>query len=156
VGRRLPGVQGSAAAATLSALCFLPVAVVTFVHHPPTPAALWAAVAVGLLSSVVPQVADLVVLRRLPAAVFAILMSAHPVFAALVGIVGLGEHLGAGQWAGMGVIIGANVWSVLAAGCRIPPGGAGESALSGKAGEPALSGRAGEPALSVSRSTMAG
>ena len=66
VGRRLPGVQGSAAAATLSALCFLPIGIVTFVHHPPTAAALWSAVAVGLLSSVVPQIADLVALRRLP------------------------------------------------------------------------------------------
>ncbi|WP_111767417.1 EamA family transporter [Nakamurella deserti] len=115
VGRRLPGVQGSAAAATLSALCFIPIGIVTFVHHPPTGTALVAAVVVGLLSSVVPQIADLLALRRLPAAVFGILMSAHPVFAALVGLIGLGQHLGAGQWAGIGVIITANVASVLVA-----------------------------------------
>ena len=141
VGRRLPGAQGSAAAATLSALCFIPIGIVTFVHHPPTVAALVAAVVVGLLSSVVPQIADLVALRRLPAAVFGILMSAHPVFAALVGLVGLGQHLGVGQWAGIGMIIAANVASVLVAGRSVPAPPAAEPAA--------------EPALSVPRSTMA-
>lgn len=146
VGRRLPGVQGSAAAATLSAICFVPIGIVTFVHHPPTAAALWSAVAVGLLSSVIPQIADLVTLRRLPAAVFGILMSAHPVFAALVGLIGLGQRLGAGQWAGIGAVIAANVLSVLVAGRRadITPGGA-------PAAVPAVG-----TALSVPRSTMAG
>ncbi len=141
VGRRLPGVQGSAAAATLSALCFIPIGIVTFVHHPPTVAALVAAVVVGLLSSVVPQIADLVALRRLPAAVFGILMSAHPVFAALVGLVGLGQHLGVGQWAGIGIIIAANIASVLVA---------ARSTAAPPIAEPAT-----EPALSVPRSTMA-
>ena len=141
IGRRLPGVQGSAAAATLSALCFIPIGIVTFVHHPPTVTALIAAVVVGLLSSVVPQIADLVALRRLPAAVFGILMSAHPVFAALVGLVGLGQHLGAGQWAGIGMIIAANVASVLVAQRSVPT--------------PSSAAPAVEPALSVPRSTMA-
>jgi inner membrane transporter RhtA len=145
VGRRLPGLQGSAAAATLSALCFIPIGIVTFVSHPPTAAALWAAVAVGLLSSVVPQVADLVTLRRLPAAVFGILMSAHPVFAALVGLLGLDQHLGAGQWVGIGAVIGANIASVLTASRRLSTGRAA-------AGEPAA---VAGTALSVPRSTMA-
>ncbi len=128
VGRRLPGVQGSAAAATLSAACFVPVAVVTFLLHPPTTAALLAAVVVGLLSSVVPQIADLVSLRRVPAAVFGILMSAHPVFAALVGLITLGQHLGAGQWVGIAAIIAANVASVLVAGRRTRPAAAAPAA----------------------------
>lgn len=145
VGRRLPGVQGSAAAATLSAVCFIPIGVVTFVNHPPTAAALWSAVAVGLLSSVVPQIADLVALRRVPAAVFGILMSAHPVFAALVGLIGLDQHLGAGQWAGIGAIIAANVGSVLIAARSAPAArraGGGPRPIAG-------------PTLSVPRSTMA-
>ncbi len=128
VGRRLPGVQGSAAAAGVSALLFVPVGIVTFVHHPPTAAALWCAATAGVLSSVVPQVADMITLRRVPAQLFGILMSAHPVFAALVGLIGLHQHLGASQWAGIAVIVGANIWAVAAANRRtlvspaLPPG----------------------------------
>lgn len=151
VGRRLPGVQGSAAAATLSALCFIPIGVVWFLHHPPTAAALWCAVAVGLLSSVVPQIADLVTLRRLPASVFGILMSAHPVFAALVGLIGLGQYLGAGQWAGIAAIIAANVWTVLATARSRPVRTPSEQPERGVDENRILA----EPALSVPRSTMA-
>ena len=113
VGRRLPGVQGSAAAAGLSALLFIPVGVVTFILHPPTAAALGFALCAGLLSSVVPQVADLITLRRLPAHLFGILMSAHPVFAATVGTVALHQSLAWTQWSGIGAIVVANTWSVL-------------------------------------------
>ncbi len=121
VGRRLPGVQGSAAAAGISALLFIPVAIVTLLAHPPTVLALWCAITAGLLSSVVPQVADIITLRRVPAQLFGILMSAHPVFAALVGLIGLHQHLTAGQWSGIGAIIAANTWSVyLAATARRP------------------------------------
>ncbi|MEO5833330.1 MAG: EamA family transporter [Nakamurella sp.] len=151
VGRRLPGVQGSAAAATLSALCFIPIGIVTFLHHPPTAAALWCAITVGVLSSVIPQIVDLVALRRLPAAVFGILMSAHPVFAALVGLIGLGQHLAGGQWTGIAAIIGANVWTVLGAGrsrgARTPAGSHRRAVGRERV--------AVEPALSVRRSTMA-
>ena len=113
VGRRLPGVQGSAAAAGVSAVLFVPIGIVTFLQHPPTAAALWCAAAAGLLSSIVPQVADMITLRRVPAQLFGILMSAHPVFAALVGLIGLHQLLGASQWAGIGLIVAANVWAVV-------------------------------------------
>ncbi len=161
VGRRLPGVQGSAAAATLSALCFIPIGIVTFTRHPPTAAALGCAVAVGLLSSVVPQIADLVTLRRLPTSVFGILMSAHPVFAAIVGLVGLGQQLRPGQWIGMAGIVVANMCAVGAA-ARVGVGrssvDAGPVASAGRAvpEEVAASVGAAGPTLSVPRSTMAG
>ncbi|SDO87608.1 inner membrane transporter RhtA [Nakamurella panacisegetis] len=113
IGRRLPGIQGSAAAAGLSALLFIPVGIVTFVLHPPTMAALGLALCAGLLSSVVPQVADLITLRRLPAHLFGILMSAHPVFAATVGTVALHQRLAWPQWAGIAAIVASNTWSVL-------------------------------------------
>lgn len=109
VGRRIPGVQGSAAAAGISGVLFIPVAVITFLHHTPTAAAIGGALVTGLLSSVVPQVADLVTLRRVPAHLFGILMSAHPVFAAAVGWVVLHQSLVWSQWLGIGAIVGANV-----------------------------------------------
>jgi inner membrane transporter RhtA len=36
IGRRLPGAEGSAAAAGLSALLYIPVGILTLLHHPPT------------------------------------------------------------------------------------------------------------------------
>jgi inner membrane transporter RhtA len=114
VGRRLPGVQGSAAAAAVSAILFIPIGIVTFLAHPPNAAALGLALTAGLLSSVVPQVADIRMLRRVPANQFAILMSAHPIFAAAVGGLALHQILGSDQWLGIVAIVLANTWSIRA------------------------------------------
>ncbi|NUP32565.1 MAG: EamA family transporter, partial [Streptomycetaceae bacterium] len=67
VGRRIPGAEGSAAAAGLSALMFLPIGVALVLRHPPAAAAVGCAVAAGVLSSAVPYLADLFTLRRVPA-----------------------------------------------------------------------------------------
>jgi len=109
VGRRIPGVQGTATAATVSALLFVPVGIVVFLVTPPTPAAVGYAIAAGVLASAVPYVADLIALRRVPARLFSLLMSVQPIFAALVGAVVLGQRLGALEWAGIALIVGANV-----------------------------------------------
>ena len=47
IGRRLPGAEGSAAAAALSALVFVPAGIVVLLRHPPTAAALACAAAAG-------------------------------------------------------------------------------------------------------------
>ncbi len=52
------------------------------------------ALAVGLLSSVVPFSLELEALRRIPVRVFGVLMSLEPAMATLVGLVVLGERLG--------------------------------------------------------------
>lgn len=114
VGRRVPGAQGSAAAAGLSALMFLPVGVVVAVQHPPTLMAAGCAVAAGVLSSAVPYLADLFTLRRVPAAAFGLFMSVNPVLAAVVGWVALGEGLGWMEWAGITAVVAANALRVLA------------------------------------------
>lgn len=113
VGRRIPGVQGTAAATGVSALLFLPVAAVIFVARPPGPFAVICAVGAGVLASVVPYLADLVALRRVPANVFGVLMSINPVFAALIGALALREDLGAPQWCGIGLIVMANAGALL-------------------------------------------
>src|SRR5215469_1198173 len=87
IGRRLPGAEGSAAAAVLSALVFVPVGIMVLVRHPPTAVALACAAIAGVLSSAVPLLADLLALRRVPAGYFGIFMSVHPVLAALIGLV---------------------------------------------------------------------
>ncbi|MCX4704527.1 DMT family transporter [Streptomyces sp. NBC_01373] len=112
VGRRIPGAQGAAAAAGVSALLFLPVGVVLALRQPPSAAAVGYAVAAGVLSSAVPYLADLFTLRHVPARAFGLFMSVNPVLAAVVGWIGLGQHLGWAEWAGIGGIVAANTLSV--------------------------------------------
>ncbi|MFF7251360.1 EamA family transporter [Embleya sp. NPDC008237] len=81
----------------------------------PTPAALAGALAAGVLPSVVPFLADLLALRRVPAHSFGVFMSVHPVFVALVGLVVLHQHLDAAAWAAIWAIVGANAVAVTTA-----------------------------------------
>ncbi|MFB7331248.1 DMT family transporter [Streptomyces adustus] len=121
VGRRIPGAQGSAAAAGVSALVFLPVGAVVAVTHPPTVAAAGCAVAAGVLSSAVPYLADLFTLRRVPAQAFGLFMSVNPVLAALSGLVVLGQRLGWAEAAGIGAVVVANAVSMLVGRRRTAP-----------------------------------
>lgn len=114
VGRRIPGAQGTAAAALVSALIFLPVGAVLVLRHPPTVSALGYATAAGVLSSAVPYCADLLTLRRVPAQAFGLFMSANPVFAAVIGWIGLSQHLGWTDWLGIGAVVAANAVSIRA------------------------------------------
>ncbi|MFF0147779.1 inner membrane transporter RhtA [Amycolatopsis sulphurea] len=113
VGRRLPGVQGSAAAAGASGLVYLPVGIFVFLHHPLSAGALGAAVLAGVLSSAVPFLVDLLALRRVPPRFFGAFMSVQPVLAALVGLVVLGQRPDALAWVAMGVIVAVNAVAVL-------------------------------------------
>ncbi|GAA2814208.1 EamA family transporter [Streptomyces showdoensis] len=116
VGRRVPGAQGSAAAALLSAVMFLPVGAYVVLHHPPTAAAVGYAVAAGVLASAVPYLVDLFTLRHVPPAAFGLFMSVNPVLAALVGWIGLGQGLGWTEGAAIGAVVGANVLSIATSG----------------------------------------
>ncbi|MFJ9426399.1 MULTISPECIES: DMT family transporter [Streptomyces] len=124
VGRRIPGAQGSAAAAAVSALTFLPVGVVVVLTRTPTWQAVGCAVVAGVLSSAVPYLADLVTLRHVPAQAFGLFMSVNPVLAAVVGWVGLGQRLGWTECAGIGAIVAANTLSMATRG-RWDRGGGG-------------------------------
>jgi inner membrane transporter RhtA len=128
VGRRFAGVEGSAAAGALSALAYVPIGIAALVTHPPTPAALACAAVAGLLSSAVPFLADLFVLRRIPAHFFGIFMSVNPVLAAAVGAVVLGEALALLDWFAIALIVTANALGVLLTPIARPHGGAAEAA----------------------------
>ncbi|MEU7576203.1 EamA family transporter [Streptomyces sp. NPDC041068] len=108
VGERLPGVQGSAAAAAVSGLLYVPVGIAVLCAQRPTADALLCAFAAGVLSSAVPFLADLLALRKIPAAHFGIFMSVNPVFAALVGLVVLDQRLDAASWLAITVVVTAN------------------------------------------------
>jgi inner membrane transporter RhtA len=116
VGARLPGAQGPAAAAGLSALLYIPVGIWAFASHPVTGAALGRAATAGLLCSAVPMVADLQALRRVPAKFFGVFMSVNPVFAALTGLVVLGQSLGFADWLAIAAIVTANATATISPG----------------------------------------
>ncbi|UVJ39900.1 DMT family transporter [Arthrobacter sp. CJ23] len=113
VGQRIPGIQGTAAASGVSATLFLPVAVVIFLSRPLDGFAVLCAVGAGILASVLPYVADLIALRRVPAQLFGVLMSINPVFAAIIGAVALHQVLNLGQWTGIALIVAANAGALL-------------------------------------------
>jgi len=118
VGSRVPGVQGSAAAAGISAVLYLPIGIVVFVQHPPTAAALGCAVAAGILSSAVPFLVDLLALRRVSARFFGVFMSVNPVLAALLGVIILQQALAVVDWLAIAAIVAANAVSIVTAGRR--------------------------------------
>src|SRR5215472_12144010 len=108
VGVRLPGSQGPAAAASLSALLYVPIGIWVLVSHPLTFAAIGRAAAAGVLCSAVPMVADLLALRRVAASFFGVFMSVNPVFAALTGLIVLGQLLAPADWLAIAAIVAAN------------------------------------------------
>ena len=109
LGRRLPGLHGTAVAGLVTVAAWTPVAAAWFAVHTPTAAALTLAVACGLLSSIVPYVADLLALRRIPAQMFGTVTSINPVWAALAGWLLLHQTLDRNEWIGIGLIVSSNV-----------------------------------------------
>jgi inner membrane transporter RhtA len=121
VGGRIPGIQGTATATGVSAILFLPIGVMVFIRHPPDAFSVLCAVGAGVLASVVPYIADLVTLRRVPSNLFGILMSINPIFAAALGAVALHESLGVIEWAGIILIVAANASALLLRGQNAAP-----------------------------------
>jgi inner membrane transporter RhtA len=112
VGARVPGSQGPAAAAGLSALLYVPVGMWVLASHDVTVLAVGHAASAGILCSAVPMVADLLALRRVPARFFGVFMSVNPVFAALTGLIVLGQSLQLADWLAMAAIVSTNAISV--------------------------------------------
>jgi inner membrane transporter RhtA len=129
VGARLPGSQGPAAAASLSALLYVPAGIWILASHPVTVTALGRAATAGLLCSAVPMVADVLALRRVPARFYGVFMSVNPVFAALTGLVVLGQSLVFADWLAIAAIVTANGVSVSAGRRAWEPGPVGHDGV---------------------------
>jgi hypothetical protein len=86
VGRRLPGLQGTATAAGPSALLYLPIVVTLAFTGRLTAGPLLYAMAAGVLGSAIPFAFDLTALRSVPARFVGIFMSVDLVLAALAGV----------------------------------------------------------------------
>jgi len=83
-----------------------------------TGAALGRAATAGILCSAVPMIADLLALRRVPARFFGVFMSVNPVFAALTGLIVLGQSLEPADWLAIAVIVSVNAVSASGLGPR--------------------------------------
>ena len=114
LGARVPGPAGPAVAQGISALLYVPLGVLAFVHGQPTWGAVGAAATAGVLCSAVPFLADVAALRRVPARFFGVFMSVNPVYAAAAGWVVLGQGLAWSSWLAIGLIVAANVVNAVA------------------------------------------
>ncbi len=112
VGRRLPGLQATAAASAVSAILFLPVAVTHFVAVGFAAGPMLYAVAAGVLSSVVPFTLDLTALRTVPERFFALMMTIHPMLATIAGVLILQQVPALHSIIGIGIIAASNVVAV--------------------------------------------
>ena len=107
-GAAFPGGSGLALAMAVGALIVLPAGVIQAEGALAEPDLLGAALVVALASSVLPYSLDLEALRRLPEAVFGVLMSLDPAIAALAGFVLLGQDLGAREVLAIGMVVVAS------------------------------------------------
>jgi inner membrane transporter RhtA len=105
-------VAAPAAAASLSALLYVPIGIWVLASHPVTVTALGRAATAGVLCSAVPMVADLLALRRVPTRSFGVFTSVNPGVAALTGLVVLGQSLAWADWLAIAAIVTANGVSV--------------------------------------------
>ncbi|MFE2074611.1 EamA family transporter [Streptomyces misionensis] len=111
-GRRFPQADGLALAMAVAALLILPLGIATSGSRLLDPTTLGLGSAVALLSSVLPYTLELLALRRLPAATFAILMSLEPALAAAAGFLILGQALSAAEAAAIALVIAASIGAV--------------------------------------------
>ncbi len=104
-GRRFPGASGLTIAMIVGAVVVTGPAIAEAGGALLRPSVLFAGLAIGLLSSVIPYRLELEALRRVPTATFGIWMSLEPAVAALVGVVLLGEALGPRQWLAIALVV---------------------------------------------------
>jgi inner membrane transporter RhtA len=119
LGQAFPDASGLALAMIVAALVALPDGIIegggSLVH----PRSLALGAAVGMLSSAIPYSLELEALRRIAVNVFGVLMSLEPAFAALAGLIVLGEGLSLRSLIGIGLVIVASAGASLSS--RRPP-----------------------------------
>ncbi len=93
VGALAPGIGGATGAAVISTVLVAPFGIGQGGVELLEPATLAAGAAVGVLSTAIPYTFEMEALRRLPQAVFGVLMSLEPAVAAAIGFLALSQSL---------------------------------------------------------------
>jgi inner membrane transporter RhtA len=112
VGRAFPKLDGLALAMAVGAIVALPFGIADAGAALLRIDLVALGAAVAVLSSTIPYAFELIALRRLPAAVFAILMSLAPATAALAGFVFLGQQMTWLELIGIALVIAASIGAV--------------------------------------------
>lgn len=111
-GREFPRLDGLALAMAFGALLALPFGIASTGSALLRIDLLAIGAGVAVLSSAIPYALELIALRRLPAAAFAILMSLAPATASLAGFVLLGQLLSWLELIGIALVIAASIGAV--------------------------------------------
>jgi inner membrane transporter RhtA len=123
LGGSVGGLGGLAAALAISAVLLAPIGVAQGGAELLTPANLAVGFAVGLLSSAIPYGLEMEALRRLPNAVFGVLMSLEPGIAALVGLVALSQGLAPVEVVAICLVVAASAGALRSARTPAPRDG---------------------------------
>lgn len=112
IGARFRRADGLALALVVGAVVSLPLGVSAAGSALLDPVTLGLGAVVALLSSMLPYTLELLALRRLPKATFAVLMSTGPAVAALAGFLVLRQHLGVVEGLGIALVVVASMGAV--------------------------------------------
>lgn len=123
LGRSYPGLGGLALATSISALLVAPFGIAAGGGDLLSPAVLAVGLGVGLLSSAIPYALEFEALRRLPSAVFGVLMSLEPAVAATVGFVALSQDLAALELVAIALVVVASAGALRSARTPAPRDG---------------------------------
>ncbi len=119
VGALAPGPGGATMAAVISAVLVAPLGLAQGGGELVDPTVLAAGVAVGVLSTAVPYAFEMEALRRLPRAVFGVLMSLEPAAAAAIGFLALSQGLDAVEVIAISLVVIASAGALRSA--AMPP-----------------------------------
>lgn len=111
-GARFPRLDALTVAMTVAALVSLPLGIASSGTRLLEPGVLLLGLAIAVLSSGVPYTLELLALRRLPAATFAVLTSLAPAVAALAGYLVLDQGLSLLQCAAIALVVAASAGAV--------------------------------------------
>ncbi|HEX3238586.1 MAG TPA: EamA family transporter [Solirubrobacterales bacterium] len=121
VGTHGPGLGGLAAAMAFSAVLVAPFGIAAGGGDLLDPAVLAVGLGVGLLSSAIPYALELEALRRLPNAVFGVLMSLEPGVGALVGFLALSQGLAPSEAVAIALVVAASAGALRSAATPASP-----------------------------------
>ncbi len=119
VGALAPGPGGATMAAVISALIVAPFGLAQGGGEIFTASHLAIGAAVGVLSTAIPYVFEMEALRRLPRAVFGVLMSLEPAVAAAIGFLALSQGLDPVEVVAIGLVVIASAGALRSA--AMPP-----------------------------------